>query len=259
MTVHPLPPPGTLYRGVPVERTVPDLLNVLEDAIRNHPRTLQTRIGPSELGNPCDRCLIALLAEIVPPDGDAPWLPTIGHAVHDWIEGVLLQHLMTTGSDRYIPEGKVSVGLVGGVPITGSSDVLDVWTGTVVDWKVIGTTTLKKVNRDGPSIMYRRQAHLYGRGWAAAGYVVKSVAIVGLPRNGFHVGAGFRFQEPYDPAVAEEALARANMLMAGIKVLGVQAVLAAAPPHLGTEFSCPDEKAQQTLARAGQDLTAITL
>lgn len=253
-----LPHPSTLYRGIPPEQTVRDLYNVLEDAIRNHPRTLQRAIGPSELGCPCTPCLVRMLAEI-PSDEDAPWLPTIGHAVHDWIEGVLLQHLMVTGSDRYIPEGKVAVGTVGGVPITGHTDVFDTWTGTVVDWKVIGTTTLKKVNREGIGTTYRRQAHLYGKGWEDAGYTVKSVAIVGLPRNGFHVTAGFVHQEEYDRTIAEEALARANMLHAGIKYEGVEAVLAKAGPHLGTEFSCPDEKALETLARAGQSVTTITL
>jgi hypothetical protein len=258
VTAIPLPPPLTLYRGLDPAVAVPDLLKLIEDAIRNDPRTLQTRIGPSELGCACDRCLILMLAGRG-PDEDAPWMPTIGHAVHDWIEGVIVRHLMTSGSDRYIPEGKVAVGEIAGELITGHSDVFDTWTGTVVDWKVIGTTTLRKVNKEGLSLTYRRQAHLYGKGWEDAGYKVTSVAVAGLPRNGFHVGAGFLHQEDYDRSIAEHALARANMFAAAIRFDGLDKVLESAPPHTGSEFSCPDEKAEATLARAGQSLKTITL
>lgn len=235
---------------LPPEQTIPDLTALIEDAIRNAPRTLQTALGPSELGIACDRCLIAALAgQPHYSDDAAPWLPTIGNAVHEWLEMAVVRHLAATGTDRYIPEGKVAVGTLRGVDITGSSDVLDVHTGTVVDYKVVGTSTLRKVRSAGASLTYRRQAHLYGRGWALAGYDVRSVAVWFLPRNGFRVGDGLLWQEPYDEQVALDALDRANSLAGFIDAFGVDAVLDGAPPHTGIEFTCPDERPRDTTSQ----------
>lgn len=238
------------------DRTVPDLLALIEDAINNHPRTLQKAIGPSSLGSACDRCLINELADMLTEE-HAPWLPTLGHAVHEWLEGVILRHLMVTGSDRYISEGKVTVGMVGGVWVTGNSDVFDTWTNTVVDFKLVGTTTVRKVRKAGDcggdcncsvSLTYRRQGQLYGKGWEDAGYDVKSVAVWGLPRNGFHITDGFVHQEPYDRNVALLTLDRADQFARRINRYGHDEVLAKAPPHTGTEFSCPDPKAEAKIA-----------
>jgi hypothetical protein len=241
---------AALYRGVDPERTIPDLLDIHEDAIRNHPRTLQTRIGPSSLGSECDRCLIRELAGLDREDPeDAPWLPTLGHAAHDWLEGNIVRWLMETRGDRWVPEGKVKVGTVGGVDITGNSDVLDVHSGTVVDYKLVGTTTLRKVRKAGATLTYRNQAQCYGKGWEDGGFVIKSVAIWFLPRNGFRMSDGHIHQEHYNRAMAERAIARADMFARAIQQFGVEVVLAKAPPHTGTEFSCPDPKAEEKVQR----------
>lgn len=229
-------PPAT--NTVDPSTTIPDLRAVLESAITNHPRTLQTKIGPSELGVGCDRCLVHHLAGNKPRELVPPWLPTIGTAVHGWAEDAVVRHLTTTGTDRYLPEGRVTVGQIGGVPIDGSADLYDTHTGTVVDYKVVGTTTLRSARSKGPSLTYQRQLHLYGAGYAAAGYPVRSVAIWFLPRNGVSLQAGVVWQVPYDPAVAAHALARANQFHAWITGLGVDAVLAITPPHTGDEFGC---------------------
>ncbi|GAB3080881.1 hypothetical protein GCM10027053_51660 [Intrasporangium mesophilum] len=221
------------------ERTIPDLEAVLEHAILNTDRSLQRTIGPSSLGSECDRCLILELAGMKAPEETAPWLPTIGTAVHEWAEGAVIKWLAATGSDRYIPEARVMVGVVDGTEIWGSSDLFDTWTGTVVDYKVVGTTSLRSTRKNGARLTYRRQAQLYGKGMEDKGYQVQSVAIWMLPRNGFTIGAGHLHQEPYDRAMAEAVIAHADMLAAAIRTLGVEAVLAATGPHAGTEFSCP--------------------
>lgn len=232
---------------LPPERCIPDLQAILEHAIANDERTLQTALGPSELGVDCDRCLIHMLAGTHANEG-APWLPTIGRAVHEWAEGVLLSHMARTGTDRWLPEGRVAVGQLRGVDITGSSDVLDIHTGTVVDYKLTGTTTLKKVKaaKGHPGLTYARQANLYGRGWALAGYDVRSVAVWFLPRNGFRITDGALWQTPYDEQVALDALERANQLASWIDTFGVDTVLAGAAPHTGREFSCERFDARPT-------------
>jgi hypothetical protein len=232
------------------ERTIPDLQAVLEHAILNHDRSLQRTIGPSSLGSACDRCLITELAGLKEPDTTAPWLPTIGTAVHEWAEHAILSHLMTTGSDRYITEGRVLVGVVGGVEIWGNSDVFDTWTGTVVDFKVTGTTTLRKTTKDGgPSLTYRRQGQLYGKGWQDKGFDVRSVAVWMLPRNGFTIGSGYLWQTDYDRADAEATIARADLFARAIATFGAEQVLAKAGPHTFTEFACGDPKAEEKAAK----------
>lgn len=250
MTIHP-------------DRTIPDLQAVIEHAITNRPRSLQKTIGPSSLGSDCDRCLITELAGLKAAEDGAPWLPTLGVALGEWLEAVVIKHLMATGSDRYIPEGRVSVGTVGGVEITGATDVFDTHTGTVIDYKLVGTTTLRKMTKrlpgggpTGPSTTYRRQVQIYGRGWERAGYDVQSVAVWALPRNGFRIGDGFVHQEPYDRAIAEAAIARADMFAQAITAYGAETVLGSAGPHMGEEFSCGDPKAAEKAAKQLEGLIA---
>lgn len=228
----------TVPAGVDPSRAIPDLRALYEGAIRNHPRTLQVALGPSEIGVGCDRCLVHLLAGNPPPEHVPPWLPTIGNAVHEWAETAVVRYLMTTETNRYIPEGVVTVGQIGGIDITGHADVFDVWADTVIDLKVVGKTTLDKTRRHGPSITYQRQAHLYGKGYADAGYDVRSVAIWYLPRNGVSIASGLVWQADYDPAVAAHALKRANQFHAWVTTLGADAALAITGPHTGEEFSC---------------------
>lgn len=50
------------YQGVDPEQAKRDITGQILDAITNHPRSLQKRIGPSEIGTPCTHCLAARLA-----------------------------------------------------------------------------------------------------------------------------------------------------------------------------------------------------
>lgn len=223
--------------------TTHDLASVLrtkiERAIANHPRSLQDALGPSQLGTACDRCLVNLLAGHKPLEGHAPWLPTIGTAVHTWLEDAMrLAAWMDDDGDRWHIEERVVVGDLGGVPVTGSTDLFDAATGTVVDYKCVGTTTLRKVRSSGPSLTYQRQAHLYGKGWQDAGHDVSTVLIYFLPRNAVTLDAAHVWSAPYDRAVAETTLTRANALAAGIAALGADTVLGSTPPHTGEEFAC---------------------
>lgn len=222
-----------------------DLLGIVEAAIAHQPRSLQTRIGPSEIGNPCDRCLAHKLAG-TPEATEVAWLPFIGTCVHEELEGILLRHETTRAAlgmpGRFLPENRVTVGQIGGVGITGSTDLFDTHTGTVIDYKVVGTTTLKSAKAHGAKPMYRTQAHLYGKGWQDAGFTVRSVLVWFMPRNAISLRQGYVWQQPYDRAVAEAALLHANQLHAAITALGLEQVLAGLPPHITDDgqdsFSC---------------------
>jgi len=223
------------------EQVWADARHVIEAAMLNAPRTLQTRIGPSELGNPCDRCLTHKLAG-TPERPEAAWLPQIGTAVHEWLEGVFLRHEFTRTDlgmpGRWLPEHRVTVGTVGGVEISGSTDLFDTQTGTVIDFKVVGATTLKKAKAHGASLIYTRQAMLYGKGWQDDGYTVNTVMILFLPRNSVSLSDTYPWSAPYDRQVALDTLARADDIADAIDDRGFEQVLAGMPEHTFDEFSC---------------------
>lgn len=214
--------------------SVEDLyLGVIKDGITRHPRSLQKRIGPSEIGRPCDRWILHKLNGDGEPDRGPAWKPAVGTAVHDQLErwfnaanrgGAVLEHM------EWVTEWEVTVGQIGGEDITGHSDLFHVPTGTVIDHKVVGPKQLSKYRLHGPSQQYRVQAHLYGRGFTTDGGwgPCRTVAIAFLPRDGELSGAYF-WSEPHDPHLAAEAMNRANRLYTMLTVVGIDAALAASP------------------------------
>lgn len=222
--------------------TVAGIMNVITDSITAHPRSLQKRIGPSEIGMDCTRRLIHKLAGDTEPDRGIAWKPTVGTACHTQMEAWFGALPETEG---YLVEKKVTVGTIGNTPITGSTDLFSVNDRTVIDWKFVGPAMLKKYKASGPSNQYRVQAHLYGTGWVNAGYEVEQVMIAFLPRDG-ELGDAYFWWEPYQPEIADAALAKANQLVTLINAIGEDATLEMYP-LCNERFCpwCPAEKAAQ--------------
>lgn len=215
---------AALGRGGDPRLLFDELLHTIREAIHGNPRSQQTRIGPSELGVPCDRWMSHKLRGTGPVnDRHAPWLPTIGTAVHTWLEDVFslanLPAIHAGRPPRWMIEQKVSIGAIGGQDITGHCDVYDTVTASVIDWKVVGKTRLDTYRRKGPGEQYRVQGHAYGRGWQRRGLPVDTVHIVFLPRNG-ELSETVWWYEPYDEQVAVAALARAEAIAMANAALG---------------------------------------
>lgn len=214
--------------------SVEDLyLGVIKDGITRHPRSLQKRIGPSEMGRPCDRWILHKLNGDGEPDRGPAWKPAVGTAMHDQLERWFDAANRGGGEvDRteWITEWEVTVGQIGGQPITGHSDLFHVPTGTVIDHKVVGPKQLSKYRLHGPSEQYRVQAHLYGKGFTDDGGwgPCQNVAIAFLPRDG-ELSTAYFWTEPYNPHIAAEALLRNNRLHTMLTVVGIDAALAASP------------------------------
>lgn len=193
---------------------------VIFDAIANQPRSQQTLIGPSEIGTDCIRCLARKLAgmERYKPRSvqDLPWLPFLGTSMHEMLERFFQEANVNGETPRWLVENRLTVGAIGPNVITGSCDLFDTLTGTVIDHKLVGATKLASVNRKGPGDTYRIQAHLYGLGWVNAGYDVNEVAVKFYPRNNISLSAGIFWSEPYNEQVALDALARANEIYASV-------------------------------------------
>lgn len=187
-------------------------ISTIKHAIVNQPRSLQKRIGPSELGTECDHCLAAKLAGWE-QSRQADWLPFIGTAVHE-----KLATIFDAAGPRWMVETEVMVGWVGDAEVWGSSDLFDTETGTVVDFKIVGPTTLTAAKRE-PSLVYRRQLALYGMGFRNAGHDVKSVAIAYLPRQAVSLSSAVWWEAPFDPATAGQTLGRANQIVHKITTL----------------------------------------
>lgn len=202
-----------------------DVTKVITDAITWAPRSQQKTPGPSEIGTPCVRRLgfKMLGTDPVNTDRGAAWKPTVGTAVHAWLQSTFQGYNDAHKIDRFYLEQKVTVGTLGGQPLKGTVDLYDRATGTVLDWKVVGLAALKRYRVDGPGSQYRAQGHLYGRGFALLGLPVERVAVCFLPQNGelydMHL-----WSEPYDEQVALDALSRAEGIASLTATLGRQAL-----------------------------------
>lgn len=230
--LHPACPPLT----TPPAQVVDEALGLVAAAITSAPRTVQTRVGPSELGTPCARRLGYRLAGTPParPPGPA-WIPATGTAVHEWLATVMAraEHDATAAGapPRWHVEQRLAVGAYGPdqVTVDGSCDLYDAWTGTVIDWKNTSRNQIRERYRPhGPGPQYTAQAHLYARGWALRGLPVAHVAVVWLPRDG-ELGDAHTWTAPYDETVALAALDRAGHVATLLAALGPAAALRALP------------------------------
>ncbi len=219
----------------------------LRDLVRAHEaaaeRSHQQHLGPSQIGDPCTRCLArAVLGVPVRRQFDDPWCRIIGTAVHAWLEDAAIEDCQGRDDVRWLPETKVQPD-PDLLPSGGRCDLYDAATRTVIDHKVIGTARLRHFRASGPGIGYRRQAHLYGLGYVNAGRAVDNVAVAFWQRGGrlsdLHV-----WTEPYDPSVAEQALTRFRTVRDLALATG-EAILPMLPAHADC-FACGGEEPTPT-------------
>lgn len=217
---------ATAPAATPPAPTLPldqEIRRVVRAASDSAPRSRQRRIGPSEIGQTCDRFIAYKMLDIDPVNtGRDSWLATLGTAAHAWLEGAFhADNLRQPG--RWLIEERVWLN----DSISGSCDLFDQVTGTVIDHKLLGTTSMRKTRRDGPIAKYRVQLHLYGYGHARAGRQVNTVALACYPRNdslaGDFGGGGLHvWTEPYDERIATDALTRIAAITETAAVLDLE-------------------------------------
>lgn len=198
-----------------------ELSRQLRDRVRSwsssRPRSLQTKLGPSEVGTPCLRQLAYKVAQHprVNHDGGDPWPSFVGTATHAALEDVF------DGSpEQWRTELRVVVD--DDLDLAGNTDLLRLTGGvTVVDHKVVGSTTMTKVKRHGPAGYYVVQANLYAHGLIAAGVPVEWVAIAYWPRSGRLDGLHVWLRR-YDQTVVDRALLRLDVVRKLHGLLGAQ-------------------------------------
>jgi hypothetical protein len=195
----------------PAGQLATSVIDTVKHAAAHAPRSLQTAVGPSQLGTPCTRRLGYQVLDWDPKPNSAtdPWTAVIGTSVHAWMASTYEAENRRLGRERYLIEHRVE--LPGG--IGGSTDLYDRDQALNNDWKVTSPASITKYRKNGPGQQYRVQAHLYALGLQLAGEQPRQVAITFLPRggriDGLHV-----WSEPYDPGVAVRALRRYQAIQA---------------------------------------------
>jgi len=208
----------------PPPSTVRELRQVLIDFEAQRPRSMQTALGPSELGTACQQQIARKLAGAPRrPITEPTWAPFQGTAVHASMEDVVAFWNQQLGRERWLAEDELTV--IEGVPamggyeyptVRGHGDAFDLDHGMVVDWKYVGNTALDKLRAgkrlgkhpaEQVSVEYRVQAHLYGMGHANKGREVRSVRLVLLARS-WQYDDSQEWTEPYDEGIARKAIDR---------------------------------------------------
>jgi hypothetical protein len=197
------------------------------DADSNSARSQQVAIGPSEVGEPCERQLsYKMLAWPVSNTAHDPIAAIIGTGFHMWMADKFeAKQSLLPGSDipRYCIEERITVR---GAPeadasLGGSSDLFDRLTALNWDWKLVGVSSHDKYRRQGPGDKYRIQAHLYGLGQENSGFPPSRVCVAFVARH--HELKVHVWSEPYDRSVAEAALARLDQIRARVTELDPEA------------------------------------
>jgi hypothetical protein len=198
-----------------------DLRRELAEAIlwhsKNTARSLQTALGPSEIGEPCLAKLARKMLDwpVTNPDTD-PLPSLVGTGAHGVLEQVF-GHPRHNG--RYLVEQRV----VFQPPAnSGTLDLYDTHREAVIDAKFPGATSMRTAKNVGPSVGYRTQVHVYGLGVRnSLGRTPKEVAIAYYPRGGLLTGMHL-WCEPWDEALAVAALKRKDDLLLALTGLDVE-------------------------------------
>lgn len=233
---RPLPDLSHLARTerIPVGQVRDLIFGIIRYAITHDPRSLQVELGPSEIGQECERRLGYKLAHVDECNArGVPWRPFIGRAGHDKLEEIFIEANAGVHPVMWLAETEVDTGelVVGGRPqrVRGHSDLMALIGGTVVDWKFVGSTSLKKYKRNRhPGRQYRDQAHGYGVGFAARGLPIDDVAICFLPTAG-ELSDAYWWSEPFNPDVWTESLARAQRVQNAVELMGADVLQYLAP------------------------------
>lgn len=200
-------------------------------------RTLQTKLGPSEVGS-CPYCvgytMAVKLCEMPPREVDPfGYAAHIGTMCHYFLEHKLdlfygagyeiESHRETKLDDIFEIPGYGKVG--------GSCDLyVPDWQRTF-DYKFPGKYSYEKVKlaiakyhramaagdleeaaKHGPSKQYRTQQQVYGQGWLQRGYPVQGSVIIFLPRHTNEVNDIVFWEEPINEELYQKAIGRTELI-----------------------------------------------
>lgn len=194
MSTAPAPLNGS---SVWAARYTAELRRVYHQGAEQAPRSLQSFLGPSEIGSDCDRQVAAKMARVPRTNHVTdPWPSIVGTALHAWAADAFDADNKRT-APRWITETRVTPH----PDHPGTADLYDAKEHAVVDWKFLGPGSMDKIkSREGPPRHYVVQLLLYGLGYRLAGLPVDRVVLAAVPRTAASLDGMYCWERPYTPA-----------------------------------------------------------
>jgi CRISPR/Cas system-associated exonuclease Cas4 (RecB family) len=170
------------------------LLHVLHAKDASRDRSMQTEVGPSEIGGCKRKVWYRLNAQPHTNENQSKLAAIMGTAIHTAIEDAIGS--LDPEGKEYLVETEVAYG-----DMKAHIDLFVPSTGAVIDWK---TSKIKNLSYF-PSNQQRWQVQLYGYLLSKNGYEVKTVNLVAIARDGSEKDIKVH-TEPYDETIALAAL-----------------------------------------------------
>ena len=170
------------------------LLHVLHAKDASRDRSMQTEVGPSEIGGCKRKVWYRLNAQPHTNENQSKLAAIMGTAIHTAIKDAIGS--LDPEAKEYLVETEVSYG-----DMKAHVDLFVPSTGAVIDWK---TSKIKNLSYF-PSNQQRWQVQLYGYLLSKNGYEVKTVNLVAIARDGSEKDIKVH-TEPYDEVMALAAL-----------------------------------------------------
>jgi len=170
------------------------LLYVLHSKDASRDRSMQTEVGPSEIGGCKRKVWYRLNAQPHTNDNQSKLAAIMGTAIHAAIEEAI--GAIDPEGKEYLVETEVAYG-----DMKAHVDLFVPSSGAVIDWK---TSKIKNLGYF-PSNQQRWQVQLYGYLLSKNGYEVKTVNLVAIARDGSEKDIKVH-TEPYDETMALAAL-----------------------------------------------------
>lgn len=190
-------------------RYATEFRRVVREHAARQPRSLQTFLGPSELGARCDRQVVGKFAG--EPETNHvvdPWASVIGTAVHAWLADAFVADNHRHGVLRWVAEQQVTPH----PDHPGKADLYDAVERAVADHKILGESSMAKVrSSEGPPRRYKVQLLLYALGYRNLGLPVDHIALVAYPRTSHTLDGLYVWEHvpgPEDDQLLEEVLTR---------------------------------------------------
>jgi len=171
------------------------LLHVLHAQDASRDRSMQTEVGPSEIGGCRRKVWYRLNAQPHTNENQSKLAAIMGTAIHAAIEEAI--GTLDPEGKEYLVETQVAYG-----DMKAHVDLFVPSTGAVIDWK---TSKIKNLSYF-PSNQQRWQVQVYGYLLSKNGYEVKTVNLVAIARDGNEKDVKVH-TEPYDEVMALAALA----------------------------------------------------
>jgi hypothetical protein len=181
----------------------------------------QVAIGPSAIGDPCDRCLGMAMGEKLHPRTSGSkfnLLAWSGTATHNQLETAV----NAENWEGVSTEIRVGIGKVKGYgKVSGSIDIYSEEDATVTDYKVRYKSYIRLHRAKGkPEEKMLTQVQTYGYGVELSGKPIEEVCLFVIPRDSMDVRDIWVYTEKYDRAVALAAIKRAEKIWKNFVVPG---------------------------------------